>query len=134
MIVADTNLLAYLLIPGLFTAHAKSVYLRDPHWAAPAFWRSELRNVLSLYVRTMDMPLNLAVRLMRQAELLIGEREFQMDSEAVLATAAESGCTAYDCEFAVLARQLGVPLLTNDQRLRKAFPALAVSPREYLRR
>lgn len=52
MIVADTNLIAYLLIPGPFSKDAERVQRRDPDWRAPWLWRSEFLNVLSLYVRT----------------------------------------------------------------------------------
>jgi len=51
MIVVDTNVLAYLLMPGKFTAGAEQLLRSDPEWAAPVLWRSELRNVLATYVR-----------------------------------------------------------------------------------
>lgn len=48
------------------------------------------------------------------------------DGQAVLSLALESGCSAYDCEFAWLARTLRVPLITADQQVLGAFPDTAV--------
>jgi hypothetical protein len=46
MIVADTNLLVYLLLPGDRTGKVQQFDLRDPAWVAPLLWRSELIKVL----------------------------------------------------------------------------------------
>lgn len=58
MIVADTNLITYLLLPTPMTAAAETLYRDDPEWAAPLLWRSELRNVLALYLRKGLLPLD----------------------------------------------------------------------------
>lgn len=34
---------------------------------------------------------------------------------------AQSGCSAYDCEFVALAQYLDVPLVSADRKLRKRF-------------
>ena len=47
MIVVDTNLVAYAVLPGERTADALALAERDPAWIAPALWRRELRNVLA---------------------------------------------------------------------------------------
>ena len=51
MIVADTNQIAHLHLPGGHTAEAEMLFKLDPDWAAPLLWRSEFRSVLSLHVR-----------------------------------------------------------------------------------
>ena len=43
--------MAYLLIRSEQTTAAEAVLKKDADWAAPLLWRSELRNVLSLYLR-----------------------------------------------------------------------------------
>jgi predicted nucleic acid-binding protein len=48
--------------------------------------------------------------------------------------AVSSGCSAYDAEFVVLARELGVSLVTLDKELLDKFPGTAVSPERFLAR
>lgn len=129
MIVADTNLLAYLLIEGEHTAAAQRVLERDAAWAAPALWRSELRSVLVGRLRRGEIGLPEAGEVMEAAELVIGGREYLVESARVFALAVASACSAYDCEFAALAQALGVRLVTSDRAVLRAFPKLAIAPR-----
>lgn len=75
MIVADTNLIAYLLISGEWTQQAEAVKRQDSEWAAPLLWRSEFRNLLSLYIRREIFDLDHAINLLRNAEEIMQERE-----------------------------------------------------------
>lgn len=131
MIVADTNLIAYLLIQSPRTLDAQAVLRRDPSWAAPVLWRSEFRNVLALYLRQRHLTLADALEYMQEAEVLLEDREYEVPSATVLQLAQESGCTAYDCEFVHVAQQLGAPLVTSDKRVLGAFPRLAVSLQDF---
>lgn len=126
MIVVDTNVLAYLLIPGKHTDAAEQLLLSEPEWAAPLLWRSELRNVLATYVRLKHMDVADAVALHRRAADIIGPEEYDIDTSDVLRLAKASGCSAYDCEFASLAEYLDVKLVTADAKLAKAFKSRAV--------
>lgn len=133
MIVVDTNLIGYLVIPGEQTDEAERVLVKDPDWVAPRLWRSELRNVLALYLRQGLLDLEDAVAVMDQAERLMAGREGRTSSLPVLALAQRSGRSAYDCEFVALASELGVPLVTADRQLVRAFPELAATPAQFLR-
>ena len=132
MIVADTNLIAYLLIPGERTEAAEAVFRKDSAWTAPLFWRSELRNVLALYVRTGYLSLAAAIEHMGHAESLLATGEYEVPSGAVLRLAAESSCAAYDCEFVHLARELHSPLVTSDRKVLRAFPDAALSMEQFV--
>ncbi len=132
MIVADTKLIAYLLLEGEHTAVAEQVLERDGQWIAPLLWRSELRNVLALHVRQGLLPLDQALSFMELSEILMGGREYALASDPILRLAEHSRCAAYDCEFVVLAQQRDVPLVTFDRGVLDAFPGIAVDPRRFV--
>jgi predicted nucleic acid-binding protein len=126
MIVVDTNVMVYLLTgtgPGEEAARHLS---RDPEWAAPALLLSELRNVVVGLVRTSRMEATDAAEICRDAEEILGDRLASVPSEPVLEEALKEGLSAYDAEFVVLARRLGVPLLTADLAIQEAAPDVAV--------
>ncbi|MGB5134989.1 MAG: type II toxin-antitoxin system VapC family toxin [Prochlorococcaceae cyanobacterium] len=123
--MVDTNVVAYLLLPGPRTAQAEALLLDHPQWAAPPLWRSEWRNVLTGYLRRDRLQLPEAVALMQQAEMLLGAHDEPVSSEHVLHLVSNSRCSAYDCEFVAAAQQLGVPLVTEDRAILTAFPDLA---------
>ena len=121
MIVVDTNVIAYLFVPGDRTGAAEALRRRDAEWAAPLLWRSEFRKVLATLVRLGRVELPVAQAMQAQAERLLAPLEFAVDSETVLALATDSRCSAYDCEFVALAEYLDVPLVSADRRLKAEF-------------
>jgi len=125
MIVVDTNVLAYLWLPGDRTQQAEKLLRRDPDWNAPLLWRSEFRNVLAGCLRRGDLDLETALQIADEAEGQMRGREFSVPSAEVLARVAASECSAYDCEFVVLAEELAVPLVTSDEKLLRSFPSVA---------
>lgn len=132
MIVVDTNLIAYLWLPGSHTATAERVVAKDSDWCSPLLWRSEFRNVLCSHMRVKHLDLAAATQIMTEAENHMGRREYAVPSSSVLRLAAGSKCSAYDCEFVALAEELGVPLLTTDRKLAAQFPGIAVQPDAFL--
>src|SRR5256712_6196706 len=112
MIVVDTNVLAYLYLPGDFTADAERLLQRDSEWVAPLLWRSEFRNILTGYMRRKTLTFDQALNLQSEAESLLSGSEFEVDSRAVLELVQSSDCSAYDCEFIALATKLNTKLVT----------------------
>ncbi len=127
MIVADSNALAYLTIRSEFSALAEAVYAVDASWAAPLLWLSEYRNTLAKYMQHRGMTMESALLSLRSAEEVIGGREYSVSSEKILELVKDSGCSAYDCEYVALAQDLGVPLVTTDKGIQRAFAKTAVS-------
>ncbi len=128
MIVVDTNVIAYLFLPGERSAQVEQLLRRQPQWAAPVLWRSEFCNILALYLRKGLLSRQGAHSIMDQALLLLNGREFAVSPAQVLDLCAASGCSAYDCEFVALARDLAIPLVTVDREILRCFPETAVAP------
>jgi len=134
MIVVDTNMIGYLLLTSERSAQAEQVLVKDPHWAAPLLWRSELRNVLATYVNRAFISLEDAIQTLSEAERLMKDSEYDVASDQVLRLAQQSRCSAYDCEFVALAMALKVPLVTVDKKVLAQFPAISLDPSEFLSR
>lgn len=132
MIVADTNIITYLLLPTTFTSSVDSLYKIDPDWAAPSLWKSEFRNVLALYLRKKIITLEKALQLQDIAESIMTQNEFDISSPQVLALVEQSNCSSYDCEFIALANQLNIQLVTQDKQILKEFPSGAISVSNFL--
>jgi predicted nucleic acid-binding protein len=130
VIVVDTNTIAYLYIPTPETSAVETLLESDRDWVAPQLWRSEFRNILALYIRKEILTFEAACQMQRQAELLMAGNEYEIDSLSVLATANESGCSAYDAEFVALAKSLSRQLVTNDKNLLKLFPGIAITAKD----
>ena len=126
MIVVDTNVIAFLALPSPYTEMAEQLLLTDPDWIAPSLWRSEMRNVLALYLRKSLISFEDALNLQAEAEALLHDKEYDVGSLDVLTQAHQSPCSAYDCEFVALARSFRVKLVTMDRKILDAFPDTAV--------
>ena len=132
MIVVDTNVIHYCWVPGQNTEIAQAVRRRDPDWHAPILWRSEMRNVLTAYVRRGLLTRAQVVRILKEAGHAMAEGEHIVRDDPVFDIVARSALTAYDAEFVALAAALGVPLVTADKAVLKAFPEQALTMDAFL--
>jgi predicted nucleic acid-binding protein len=131
VIVADTNLIAYLLIEGERTEAARAVWAKDSRWMLPTLWRSEFLNVLTTSVRAGILKLAEAQEIWQVALATFSRSEIDPSGEDVLEAAAERNLSAYDAQFVVTATELDVPLVTYDRRLLDACPDLAIVPERF---
>lgn len=127
MIVVDTNIIGYLFLTSSKSTLTEQALQKDSLWAAPLLWRSEMRNVLALYIRKGHLSLEDAQQIMKEASDLMQSQEYEVASNQVLELVNISTCSAYDCEFVALARDLNVSLLSVDRQILKNFPDTAIS-------
>ena len=127
MIIVDTNIISYLLLPTLYTYSVERLYEIEPDWSAPILWKSEFRSVMALYLRKKMITLEKAMQLQETAESIIIQNEYDVSSSQVLALIDESNCSAYDCEFIALANHFDTKLLTQDKKILREFPSTAIS-------
>lgn len=132
MIVADTNIISYLLLPTPFTDSVESLYKIDPDWSAPILWKSEFRNVMALYLRKKIITLEKAMQLQDTAESIVIQNEYDVSSSQILGLIDESNCSSYDCEFIALAHHFDAKLVTQDKKILGEFPSTAISVSDFL--
>ena len=129
MIVVDTNVLAYLLIEGDRTADAQALRLADPDWRSDPFLLVEFSNLLATQVKSGALSAAQAETLLGVAGQQIAEW-IEVSHPEVLAVAVVRQISAYDARFIACAQQVGLPLVTEDARLRAATPGLSMSMAE----
>lgn len=131
MIVVDTNVIASLWVPNDMEEMAYKVLAIDPDWIAPLLWRSEFRNVLTIYLRADILDFYTILQAAEEAEQLMASGEFEVNSNQVLTFVSESSCSAYDCEFVALADDLNIKLVTFDKKVLRGFPDIAIHPTKF---
>jgi len=127
MIVADVNIVVYLLTDTPQRAMASQLYIRDPIWVLPPLWQHELLNVLATLTRQVVVEQDSALLIWRHAVDLLAHREQQPNMEHALLLAIEHGISAYDAQYVALARELGVSLVSEDKKLQRLLPDQVVS-------
>jgi predicted nucleic acid-binding protein len=132
VIVVDTNVIHYCWVRGQNTEIAQAVWQKDPEWHAPILWRSELRSVLTAYLRRGLLTRAQIAGVLNIADQALAEREHILPDDLVLDVVANSALTAYDAEFVALATALSVPLVTADKAVLKAFPDRALTMETFL--
>ena len=127
-VVVDTNVLAALLLPSVSSLDLEEQLRLDEDWRVPPLWRSEFRHVLLKHVRADLMEPDLAIELWTKALERLELCEHPVLGDKVLDLAIRFGCSSYDAEFVVLAKELKCRLLTFDLKLLQLFPAVALKP------
>lgn len=133
MIVVDTNIISYFYLNADYSSLAEQTFQKDPIWSAPLLWRSEFRSVLTFYLRKQIISLPEAIEIFESAEELLKGNEYEINSAQVLSLSHQSGCSAYDCEFVNLAKDLNIALVTEDKKILKNFQEWTMSMCQFLK-
>jgi predicted nucleic acid-binding protein len=132
MIVVDTSVIASLWVPNDMEDLAYQVLRKDPDWVAPLLWRSELRNVLALYLRKNILELSTILQSIQEAEQLMESHAYEVNSTQVLQLVHNSSFSSYDCEFVALADDLGIKLVSFDKQICREFSRIAIHPKKFV--
>jgi len=128
--VVDTNVIAYGLLGNPQHAPEAMRFLDTAdELLAPALWEAELANVIWMATRAgaisaEDAPAKLALA----ARLGIQSIASRTLWHGALVRSLQSGVAVYDTLFVELAVREDVSLATFDQKLVKAYPAIARRP------
>jgi predicted nucleic acid-binding protein len=132
--VVDTNVVAYLLLGTEgFVEEATTCFNTVSNPIAPAHWESELTNVVWMTVRSGILPpAEGPVRLSLARRLGVESVNTATLCQGALLRSVASGVAVYDTLFVELAARTRCPLLTFDKAVIKAFPDIAIRPRDLL--
>lgn len=131
-VVVDTNVVAYLLLgTDTFVDEARACLSTVSDPLAPAHWEAELTNVVWMAVRSgIVPPADGLVRLGLARRLGIESVNTGTLCQGALLRSVASGIAVYDTLFVELAARAACPLVTFDKALIKAFPDIAIRPRD----
>jgi predicted nucleic acid-binding protein len=127
VIAVDCNVVVHLLLEGEQTPRARGLLEHDPDWHSEVLMLVELTNVLATAMRVRKLAPKDATIVLTQAESIVSSALHTVSHFDALATAAHYRVSAYDAHYLVVARHLGVKLVTEDARLRKFAPGLTQS-------
>ena len=128
--VVDTNVIAYYLLNTLqFAAEVRAFWQVADEVVAPALWEAELANVLWMAVRAgVVSGEEAADKLALAGRLGVHSVPARTLWHGALLRAIQSGITVYDTLFIELAEREGLPLVTFDSKMARAFPQVCRRP------
>lgn len=134
-VVVDTNVVAYLLLgTEAFVDEARVVFGAATNPLAPGHWEAEVTNVVWMAVRSgILQPEEGPVRLSLARRLGIETVATATLCQGALLRSVTSGLSVYDTLFVELAARERCPLATFDKAVIKAFPEIAIRPRDLLK-
>ena len=127
MVLVDTNVVVALWVQSDRTDRARRLLERDPDRRTESFALIEFANVMSTYVRNGLAVESQALLRLEEAERFLGPGMVLASHRSSLSAAVAHGVAVYDARFLVVASELGVRLVSEDLKLRRAAPELTQS-------
>jgi hypothetical protein len=131
MIVADTSLVGSLLIESHMTPGADRVRALDSDWIAPPVLRYELLDVVGRLEQTNDLDPDEGAALYRRGLSLVRVDDRPFDPLRSLELCRSRKCSFSAVEFARLAMDRGIPLVTDEMETQAAFADVAMSTAKF---
>lgn len=133
MLVADNTLLCHFFLRSDLEDLARQVRDKDGDWIVPHLWKSEFANAIVKAHWACPDPLELYYRAWDSACAVMEPCERPVDFHETVRLGTEHHISAYDAQYVYLARKFAIPLITEDSRLHRAFPTIAMSMEKFLR-
>ena len=132
MLVVDTNIIAPLYVRCADTERVLELHRSDSLWRTDPLALIEFSNILATYQRARYLTTRQARVCLVKAEQLLRPHYVHLTHETALNIALRYGVTTYDARFLAVALHLNTKLVTEDNKLRAAAPALTQSLAEAL--
>ena len=132
MIVVDATILTALAFPTENSEAVDLLHKRDTEWASSILWRSEFLNVVAHYFRKNLITFPETLTTIDYIQKIVGIHEHRVSPQAVADLIVSSNCSAYECEYVALAKELKTKLITYDKEILDNFPDVASQPEDYL--
>ena len=132
MIVVDANVVFAFAMDDSVTSIARALHAKEAEWVVPCLWQSEVLKALLNGVKAGHLSMETASAAIESADVLLRDRGRNCEAAAILQTAYTCRLTAYDATYVVLARSLGIPLVTEDKQILRACPHVARSMKQFL--
>lgn len=128
MIVVDSQLIAYLLLPGEHTGLAEQLYRSNPHWIAPQNWKLEFLDILRRYEEEAKSGILNTHQVLIHAEKLMEKGTYDVGLDRALSMSRRLKSTITAGFYMALAEDQNTKFYTFRKEFLYASPALAVDP------
>lgn len=127
MIVVDSHIIAYLLLPGEYTERAERLYCREPNWIAPQNWKIEFLDILRRYELTSKANALSLHQILIEAEKLMERNTYEVTLDRAFSMARRIKSESNAGFYLALAEDRKTPFYTLRKEFLNAAPELTIN-------